>query len=71
MSLRLWYWLSVQLKKTQRKYTPLYEKDTKQNQNKPMETTTGFVRPLLSPKKLYVQLILLIYILLHDNFYNL
>ena len=25
---------------TQRNYTPLYEKDTKQNQNEPMETTT-------------------------------
>ena len=26
-------------KLSRRKYTPLYEKDTKQNQNKPMETT--------------------------------
>ena len=27
------------LKLTRRKHTPLYEKDTKQTQNKPMETT--------------------------------
>ena len=26
-------------KKTRRKFTPFYENDTKQNQNKPMETT--------------------------------
>ena len=25
------------------KYTPLYKKDTKQNQNKPMETTTTII----------------------------
>ena len=37
--MRPWYWLSVWLKKTWRKYTPLYKKDTKQNQNKPMDTT--------------------------------
>ena len=36
----LWYWASVRWKMNWRKYTPFYEKDTKQNQNSPVETTT-------------------------------
>ena len=48
----LWYWASVRwemnrsmilsqrpMKMNQRKHTPLYEMDTKQNQNSEMETT--------------------------------
>ena len=32
-------WHGCHFKQTGRNYTPLYKKDTKQNQNKPMETT--------------------------------
>ena len=39
MSVCFWYGRSVRSKKTWRKYTPLYKKDIKQNQNKPTETT--------------------------------
>ena len=39
MSVSPLYWPSVWSKKSQRKHTPLYKKDTKWNHNKPMETT--------------------------------
>ena len=35
----------MQLKMNQRKHTPLYEKNIKQNQNSPMETTTKIEQP--------------------------
>ena len=33
---------------SQRKYTPLYEKDTKQNQNSPMETSVAILKTILT-----------------------
>ena len=43
MTARLCYWSSVQLKLNQSNYTPLYEKDPKQNQYSPMETTQTLI----------------------------
>ena len=40
---------------SQRKYTPLYEKDTKQNQNSPMETTVKSKSFLKIKRETYYQ----------------
>ena len=49
------YWADLQLKWTKgKRYTPLYKKDTKWNQNSPMETTQPSMYHIFMPTKIKI-----------------